>query len=555
MRACLAVHVAVRTIAIFRSAVATNFGPSTVRSAARRFYRANVRYAGAATVHQWTAQGAYGAGATRIDATCGVRNEGAAIVPRVGAAIGPSAAVERANAIDARRSRTRRGHRRAGAADAMRSIVDGAVAIVVDGITTHLGARLNRLRTIEIAGRANQLAGGAGPLFTRYVAIRSTTRIAFIRLPVAVVVDIVARFGRRLHRLRTIERSILANRRANGARPYFARHIAHRAARLFVRCAIAIVVDAVAHLGLRHSGGTRLHHTTGTRGNRRHATTNTAREDTQSIVDEEIAIVIDAITGFRLGLSRRTRLRHTIHTCLDGRQTRARAARRLRNVFVAHAVAIVIFAVARLHRRKHFALAWPPGHIRTRLRTGLAFAYAHGAITTRITRAHFAFGGTRTIDSIVDLAIAIFIRAVASFRHRISWCTGRNHSLDASIDRDLASAHATSNRLKAFVDLAIAINVGAIAGFGPGQDFTRTRAPFSFGTRLHTARALPHSLRTGWARITRLRGSIGAAHASTRSTRPITTLTTGSASAPGTSWARRRRSRVSATKRQRAQKN
>jgi len=87
VRAGLAIDVAGGAIAILRSAIAADFGPS--RRAARWFDRSNRRDTGAAAILHRSTQGAHGFAATCIDAACCVRNEGATIVPGTATTIGP----------------------------------------------------------------------------------------------------------------------------------------------------------------------------------------------------------------------------------------------------------------------------------------------------------------------------------------------------------------------------------------------------------------------------------------------------------------------------------
>jgi hypothetical protein len=165
-------------------------------------------------------------------------------------------------------------------------------------------------------------------------------------------------------------------------------------------------------------------------------------------------------------LSGRTRLRNTIHTRFDGGDTRTLPTCRGGDVFVGHAVAIVIEAVASLVFRQNFVFAGPPGHIDTGLRACFALPYADRTCSTRITVAHLAFGGTRTIDSVVDFAIAVFIRAVARFRHRSARYAFGNHTSDATFDHYRTSAQTARRARKTIVGLSVAIVIDAIARFG-----------------------------------------------------------------------------------------
>jgi len=99
------------------------------------------------------------------------------------------------------------------------------------------------------------------------------------------------------------------------------------------------------------------------------------------------------------------------------------------------------------------------------LRTSFTFTHADHAIASRITRAHFAVGHTGTIDVVVDLSVAIFIRSVARFGHFSAGRTGGNHSIDATVDHHRTCAFAARNRREVFVELPIAVIVELIANF------------------------------------------------------------------------------------------
>lgn len=452
------------------------------------------------------------------------------------------------HAVDGSRSaRTQLiGHRTHGAAG---SFIDGIVAIVIDAIAS-LGHRHDRLGTNDRAVVARARSERTSTWNARHTG-HSTARIAFVDHAVAIVVFAVADFIARLHIRHALQCSIRTIQRTHGTSTRHARIAAHAAARIaFVHDRIAIVINAVANFHLRHTRHAGLRNTAHTSGHGHLTATHAARQHAEAVVDEQVAIVVDVIAGFGFRLTRRTRRFLTIDATFDGRQTSAGATRFLGDVFVVHPVAIVVLAIASFGLGQDFIFACAPCTVRTRLRACFAFAYADGAISTRITRTHFAFGRTGTIDSIVDFTVAIFIGAIAGFLNGIARRAFWNHAIDTTIDHDLTRAFSARYRRKVFIRLTIAIIVSAIAFFGPGQNFPATCAPFPARTSLGAALANTHSFGSARTAVTRLRRPIGACrHASALP--PFPTLAADASRSTRASLARRRSaSRIAASERQ-----
>jgi hypothetical protein len=354
---------------------------------------------------------------------------------------------------------------RYGARRSARAFVDRIVAIVVDAIAClghwHRGGS-TRNRAIATRRRPE----GTSAELTRHAGL-TAAGITLVGHAIAIVILAVATLGLRHHIRHALERAHRTIERPGRTNPGQHRRAYNAPARIpFVGYTITIVVDAVARfILLRHSRHARLRQAAGTHGHGDHTPARAARQSAEAVVDEQVAIVIDVIARFWLGLSRRTRLRYAIDTRFDRCETRAPTTRRCGDVFIIHAVAIVIHSVAFFGRRQYFVLARPPRHVDTRLRASLARADIHGAITTGITGPHFAFDGARTIDPIVDFAIAVFVRAITGFGCGHAWHTLRNHSRETTIDHDRTSALAARHRWEVFVRLAIAIVVRAIARF------------------------------------------------------------------------------------------
>ncbi len=381
--ALLSVDVARRSVAIRGHAVATNFRPA--RGAARRLDRANRRGAGAATVLQRSGHGTNIVGTTCSRATCGVGNESATIVPRVATTVRPRTTTERTNCGGASGSAPGR-HGDTGLTNAVRTaaIVNGSVAIIVDVVATNLAHRERRLRALQRAVVAVERAIGTRTNLAGYRASATAARITFIDDVVAVIVETIADFVRRKHRLRTERRTILALNRADGANTELASNGAHHAACSFVGGSIAIVVDAIACLVLGHRRRIAFEHAHGAR--RRSCRTSPLKPRHARLAGTRIAIVD-------------------------------------------HTVAIVVLAVADLGNRHRIRFALE--------RTGRAIECSLGTCTGQTGVTHDAAAGV----TFVGRAIAVVIDAVADFGHRHTWHTGLRNATRTSLHGHLTAAH------------------------------------------------------------------------------------------------------------------
>lgn len=235
------------------------------------------------------------------------------------------------------------------------AIVHGTIAIIVETIAD-LGGRHYRGYTPEHTALALVCPGRTYPGQTR-VARAAAAGIAFIDGPIAVVIEAVASLRRLLRILIANERTVHAGTRSCRADPELARRARRAASRIaFVRCAIAIVIEAVTHFGRwRRIAIAREHpHRTCRRACRTHAKlTRTARHAAARIVfiGRTIAIVIEAVACFRRRrriaiagqrasrTSRRARGTHAELPC-----TARHAATRI--AFIGGPIAIIIEAVA-----------------------------------------------------------------------------------------------------------------------------------------------------------------------------------------------------------------
>jgi len=299
------------------------------------------------------------------------------------------------------------------------------------------------------------------------IARHRPARLALVRLSVAIVVLVVARLGRGHHVRSADEHSSGAIRRSGRANARLPRHTCAAASGIaFISRPIAVVIDSVANLVRGRARHTRLHLPARARLHRDLTSANAAGDHPQTIVDEKIAIIIDTIAGFSFGLSRCARLRHTTDTRRHSGQTSAGTTGRITEVFVFLIVAIVIEIIAYFGRRKDLARTCAPGPAHARLHPAFAFAHIDRRRAPRITRARFAFGRARTIDTVVDLPIAIFVRPVARLGLRHARFTRRNRSADAPIDHHLTGPLATRLAWKTIIGLSIAIFVDAITRLG-----------------------------------------------------------------------------------------
>ncbi len=383
------------------------------------------------------------------------------------------------------------------------SFVRRSIAVVIEAVAD-LRRRLRILDANNAAVRAIRRPRRANPELPG-VAGHIAPGIAFVGRAVAVVVLVVAGLGRRHRRRITHEHASRARQCARRANAGLTRHTRAAApGTALVDITIAIVVDSVANLGRRRSGRTRLHHAARTSLHRHLTRAHAARGHAEPIVDEKIAIVVDTIARFSLRLPRRTRLRHAVDTRRNRIQTRPRPACRVAKVLVDRSVAVIVEFVARFHCGNHFALTRAPRPARARLHTRLAFTHADGAIAARITRPLFAFRRTRTIDPIVDFAVAIFVRPVTRLGFRHSGHTRGDHTAGASFHHHLAGAFSTGLAGKTIIDAAIAIFVDTVARLHPGQHLPHTSAPLLRIACRRAGLALPDIFGPHRSRITRL---------------------------------------------------
>lgn len=440
------------------------------------------------------------------------------------------------------------------AGHARRAFIRGAVAIVVDTIACFsLGHRRLLARDRTVAARTRPQ--GTSPLKPRHTRL-AAAGIAIVDHAVAIVVLAVADFCSR-HRIRfALERTGRAIERSLGTCTGQTSG-AHDAATgvTFVGRVIAVVIDAVADFGHRHTWHTSLRNASGTSLHGHLTAAHTTRQRAQVIVDEKVAIVIDTIARFVFWRSRRTRRHHSIHASVHRDQTSTGATGDLGNVFVFHAVAIVIAIVTGLDGRQNFVDAGRPRTIRARLRSFFAITDAGRAIASGITRPFVAFRHAGTIDVVIDLSIAIFVGPIAGFIFGRTRCTRRNHSINATVDHHRARAFAARDWLEVFVELTIAVVIELVADFVARNDLAGTSTPLPFGTGLRAVFAHAHPLGSSRSRITRLRGPFGTAHHSAAlpafTAHPANTARGARATLAGS----RRRSRVSTTKGERSQKN
>lgn len=262
---------------------------------------------------------ANGAGPSRNPACAGVlRGTGhigirfiklsVAIVIEVVANLGCGIEIAVAHESTARaRRRSRRTNagltRRARNSTAGIAVVDAAIAIVIESVA-HFRARILISIAHEHTHRARRRTGGTNARLAR-VACYAAARVAVISRPVAIVIEAIASFGRRKHRLRTNDRPGRTSGDAGAAQSRQTVITRHTAAGIaFIDGAVAIVVDAVTDLG----GGVvvAIADNRAGRTGRRSSRANTLLTGIASdaaariaVVDGTIAIVIQAVTDFR----------------------------------------------------------------------------------------------------------------------------------------------------------------------------------------------------------------------------------------------------------------
>lgn len=286
-------------------------------------------------------------------------------------------------------------------------------------------------------------------------------------MSVAIIVLVVTGLGRSHDVGSANEHASRAIRRSGSAHTGLPRHTCATTSRIaFVDGPIAVVIDSVTNLVRGRAWRTRLHLPACTRLHDVLTSADATGDRPQAVVDEEIAIVVDTIASFCFGLSRRTRLRHATNTRRNSRQTSAGTTRRIAEILVFLIVAIVIEVITNFGRRHDFARTGAPSPAHARLHAAFAFAHIDRRRAARITRTSRPFGRTRTINPVIDLAIAIFVRAIARFGLWHSWFTRGNGAADTSVDHHLTSALAAGQAWKTIVRLSVAIFIDAITRLG-----------------------------------------------------------------------------------------
>jgi hypothetical protein len=289
-------------------------------------------------------------------------------------------------------------------------------------------------------------------------------RRVFVDGAVAIVIERVANFRRRLLNLSTYELTEGTLLRASSTNAQIPRRTGSTTIGIaLVGLAIAIVVDPVARLCARSARHARIRLTIGACVDHGYTRTYATSNRSKVLVDVDVAIVIDAIARFGLGISRYARLRHSTRAIVDRGLASAHAAHRNSELFIDRGVAIIVDAVARFRTRQDVAHAYAPFSISARLLAWNARSYAFGARRPGVTRLR---GAIDTLAPFVDLPIAIVVGPVATFddsrrkRNAIA-----RHSIFTRLDGDLTRAHSARDCPKAIVEVAIAIVIGAIAHF------------------------------------------------------------------------------------------
>lgn len=381
------------------------------------------------------------------------------------------------------------------------------IAIVVNAVA-NLVLRQNRTLANDISGHARR---GSGHTRRRRITAGSAkTRDSFVNLAVAIVVLVVARFGRRSNRPYTRTHTIGA---LNGASDAFARIRATRHTRqIFIGLAIAIVVDAIANFRRRPFGI--LTNPTTSHASERSAIarcsersiaiTRSARRRTpidapertaiasdcpatihprrrtigeRRFVRLSVAIVIEVVAGFRRRAYATLTNQRAIDTRRRSRGTLTRGRTTLlpdaRHAFIDLSVAIIVDSIANFGARSNEPDAL---HRSTRLRT--LPTLTRRPVHKPARRSHR--DTCRRRNAFVRLAVAIVIDVVTYFRLRIvrtssvriARNTGSLHSTRIRFLRTRQRTRTigrgrktTSHRSDAFIDESIAIVVATIAHF------------------------------------------------------------------------------------------
>ncbi len=234
------------------------------------------------------------------------------------------------------------------------------------------------------------------------------------------------------------------------------------------------------------------------------------------LVDIAVAVVVESVAGLDQavsGLGRATRapigvtLDHAFGAAGTGANEAGLAEAK---PVVSHAVAVIIQAIAGLGGGADLlhALGVTPERILADLDSGLAFAAIRSPRGPVITWALHP-GGAGADEAgrgvgLVDLAVAVIVRAVAGFGLG-SGALGPNavqpagQALDHAIPADAGVTRVTGNpdAEDVFVDVAIAVIVEAIAGLGDGGDLTHAgaEAPIFAGAIPPPALSDPHRIR------------------------------------------------------------
>lgn len=376
------------------------------------------------------------------------------------------------------------------------AIVDDAIAIVINVVATNLAHRECLLRARCRSVGAMERARCTRPHLARNRAGAATTRIAVVDDVIAIVVETIADFIRRKHRLRTNQRSVLTLIGARGANAEFPSNHAGHARRAFIRGAVAIVVDAIACLVLGHrrllardrtvAASTRPQRTSALKP--RHARLAAAGI---AIVDHAVAIVVLAVADFssrhriRFALERTGRaIECSLGTCTGQTSGTHDAAAGV--TFVGRVIAVVIDAVADFGRRH----TWHTG-LRNASGTSL-----HGPFTAAYTTRQRA-------QVVVDEKVAIVIDAITRFIFGHSRRTRRHHSIHASVHRHQTSPGATRDLGNVFVFHAVAIVIAIVTRLDSWQNFVDAGRPRAIRARLRTLLAITNAGRAVASRITR----------------------------------------------------
>src|SRR5262249_28787406 len=336
----------------------------------------------------------------------------------------------------------------------------------------HLEARVGQAVVVlaALAGRAAKLALGArrGALPVDAQAAAADVG-ALVDLAVAVVVDAVAHLGRGRAAAHALQAAVHAEDLALLAvADVRAARLAH-AGDVVVDDAVAVVVEAVAHLGrpARAAGAdeAELAHAR-QRPRRAHARAHVARRAGAGhvVVDLPVAVVVEPVAdlGGRVDLAAALRRPLDAHDlallALAGADRPARRAH-VDRIVVDEPVAVVVEPVALLVGGRRAA----PAHehaVDARLGARTALAHVRAARLAHADR------------HVVDHPVAVVVEPVAHLGAGVDGAHAHRHAHATGQDAELARAHvrraARAHVVQALVDEPVAVVVLAVAHFGLG---------------------------------------------------------------------------------------